>query len=99
MQSVVPSEVYLDTAKLWDNGGATLEDVAAYLRDYTYRQNLGPYMPGQRESNRTSWTSSEFAAVLATTYLDTLRGADLSRLGATRFNADGDFPMPGPVSS
>ena len=27
VQSVVPSEIYLDTSKLWDNGGATLEDV------------------------------------------------------------------------
>jgi hypothetical protein len=97
VQSVVPSEIYLDTAKLWDNGGATLEDVAAYLRDYTYRQNLGPYVPASA-IEQDLLDKPEFAAVLATTYLDTLRGADLSSLGATRFN-DGDFPMPGPVTA
>jgi predicted AlkP superfamily pyrophosphatase or phosphodiesterase len=97
VQSVVPSEIYLDTAKLWDNGGATIEDVAAYLRDYTYRQNIGPYVPVSA-IEQDLLDMPEFAAVLATTYLDTLRGADLSSLGATRFT-DGDLAMPGPVTA
>lgn len=96
VQSVVPSEIYLDTSKLWDNGGATLEDVAAYLKDYRYRQNIGPYVPaGVIEQNLLDMP--EFAAVFATTYLETLRGADLSHLGDTRF-AEGDFPMPDPIT-
>ena len=92
VQSVVPSEIYLDTKRLWDNGGATLEDVAAYLRDYRYRQNIGPYVPATA-IEQDLLDMPEFAAVFATTYLDTLRGADLSHLGATRFT-EGDFPMP-----
>jgi Type I phosphodiesterase / nucleotide pyrophosphatase len=92
VQSVVPSEIYLDTKKLWDNGGATLEDVAAYLRNYTYRQNIGPYVPSS-VIEQDLLDMPEFAAVLATTYLDTLRGADLSHLGPTRFT-EGDLPMP-----
>ena len=84
VQSVVPCEIYLDTAKLWDNGGATLEDVAAYLRDYRYRQNIGPYVPrGAIEQDLLD--KPEFAAVFATTYLDTLRGADLSSLGPASY--------------
>ena len=92
VQSVVPSEIYLDTAKLWDNGGATVEDVAAYLQGYKYRQNIGPYVPVDA-IEQDLLDTPEFAAVFATTYLDTLRGADLSHLGATRFT-EGDFPMP-----
>ena len=92
VQSVVPSEIYLDTSKLWDNGGATLEDVAAYLKDYRYRQNIGPYVPATViEQNLLDMP--EFAAVFATTYLETLKDADLSHLGDTRFT-EGDFPMP-----
>ena len=97
VQSVVPSEIYLDTSKLWDNGGATLEDVAAYLRDYRYRQNIGPYVPAN-VIEQDLLDLPEFAAVFATTYLDTLQGADLSQLGATRFT-EGDLPMPGPITS
>ena len=92
VQSVVPSEIYLDTSKLWDNGGATLEDVAAYLKDYRYRQNIGPYVPAS-VIEQALLDLPEFAAVFATTYLDTLQGADLSHLGATRFT-EGDLPMP-----
>jgi hypothetical protein len=97
VQSVVPSEIYLDTAKLWDNGGATLEDVAAYLKDYRYRQNIGPYVPASA-IEQDLLDMPEFAAVFATTYLETLKGADLSHLGATRFT-EGDFPMPDAVIS
>ena len=44
VQNVVPSEVYLHADVLWD-AGASREDVAAFLRDYPYRRNLGPYVP------------------------------------------------------
>jgi hypothetical protein len=92
VQSVVPSEIYLDPASLWDNGDATVEDVAAYLKDYTYRQNLGPYVPRDAiEQSRLD--QKEFAAVFATSYLDSLQGADLTDLGETAFT-DGDLPLP-----
>ena len=92
VQSTVPSEVYLATSKLKDNGGATVEDVAAYLRDYRYRQNLGPYVP-RNAVEQQRLDQKEFAAVFASTYLDTLRGRDLSGLGPTAFT-DGDMPLP-----
>ena len=45
MEEITPHEVYLDTRRLWDNGGATVDDVAASLQVYRYRQNIGPYVP------------------------------------------------------
>jgi predicted AlkP superfamily pyrophosphatase or phosphodiesterase len=92
VQSVVPSEVYLYPNRLWDNGGATVEDVAVFLRDYRYRQNIGPYVPASLvEQNLLD--SKEFAAVFGTTFLDTLRGADLARYGPTAFS-DADAGLP-----
>lgn len=87
VQSVVPSEVYLHSDVLWDNG-ASIEDVAAALRDYRYRQNVGPYVP-RSAIEQDLLDQKEFAAVFATSYLDTLRGADLSAFGDTAF-LDGD---------
>jgi hypothetical protein len=96
VQDVVPHEIYLDTKRLWDEGGATREDVAAYLRDYTYRQNIGPYVP-RNAIEQDLLDEKEFAAVFATTYMATLADADTATFGETAF-PDGDFPMPGPVS-
>ncbi len=94
VQSVVPSEVYLDTTMLRDNGGAMPADVAAVLKDYRYRDNIGPYVP-RNAVELNLLNQKEFSAVFATSYLDTLVGADLSRFGDTAF-PDGDTPMPGP---
>ena len=44
VQSVVPSEIYMHEGVLQVNG-ATIDDVAVALRDYRYRQNIGPYVP------------------------------------------------------
>jgi hypothetical protein len=92
VQSVVPSEVYLHSDVLWDDG-ASIEDVAAAIADYRYRQNIGPYVPASAiEQNLLD--QREFAAVFATSYLKTLRFADLSAFGETAF-ADGDpFGIP-----
>jgi arylsulfatase A-like enzyme len=92
-QSVVPSEVYLDTTMLRDNGDATPEDVAGVLKDYRYRDNIGPYVP-RSAIEEDLLNQKEFSAVFATSYLDTLVGTDLSRFGRTAF-PDGDTPMPG----
>jgi len=92
VQNVVPSEVYLHSDVLWDNG-ASLEDVAAYLRDYRYRQNIGPYVPVSA-IEQDMLDEKEFSAVFATTYLETLRSTDLSTFGDTAFSDGDPFGIP-----
>jgi Type I phosphodiesterase / nucleotide pyrophosphatase len=93
VESVVPSEIYLNTAMLRDNGDATPQDVAIALRDYRYRDNIGPYVP-RSAVEADLLNELEFSAVFATSYLDTLVGKDLSRFGPGSY-PEGDFPMPG----
>ena len=87
VQNVVPSEVYLHTDVLWDNA-ASIEDVAATLQNYRYRQNIGPYVP-RNAVEQDLLNQKEFAAVFATSYLETLRAVDLTTFGDTAF-PDGD---------
>jgi hypothetical protein len=87
VQSVVPSEIYLHEGVLKVNG-ASIDDVAASLRDYRYRQNIGPYVP-QSAIEQDLLDAREFSAVFSTTYLASLRDADLSVFGETAF-PDGD---------
>jgi hypothetical protein len=75
VQNVVPSEVYLHTDVLWDVG-ATREDVASFLRDYPYRRNIGPYVP-RDAIEQELLDRQQFAAVFATSFLDTLDGREL----------------------
>jgi Type I phosphodiesterase / nucleotide pyrophosphatase len=93
VEKVVPSEVYLNAQAL-DDLGITRGDVAAFLRDYRYRENIGPYIqPGAIETNLLD--NPEFAAVFATEFLATLDGADLSVYGETRYpDADPGIPDP-----
>jgi hypothetical protein len=94
VQNVVPSEVYLHADVLWD-AGATREDVAAFLRDYPYRRNLGPYVP--RDAIELDLLGrQQFAAVFATTFLDTLDGGDLSSFGPGIY-PEGEIGIPAPV--
>jgi Type I phosphodiesterase / nucleotide pyrophosphatase len=79
VQNVVPSEVYLHRDVLWD-AGATREDLAAFLRDYPYRRNLGPYVP-RNAIEQDLLDRQQFAAVFATTFLDSLADRDLSAFG------------------
>jgi hypothetical protein len=95
VEGVVPSEVFLNVTRLRDNGGATIEDVAASLADYRYRQNVGPYVP-RSVVEQELLDQKEFAAVFGTTFLESLAGIDLSAYGTTVF-ADGDpdgIPIP-----
>jgi hypothetical protein len=95
VQNVVPSEVYLHADVLWD-AGATREDVAGFLRDYPYRRNLGPYVP--RDAIELELLErQQFAAVFATTFLDTLPDRDLSALGPGIY-PEGEIGIPPPVS-
>jgi hypothetical protein len=82
VQSVVPSEIYLDVGALRD-AAAGPEDVAAFLRHLTYRQNIGPYVPASA-IEQDLLDKEEFAAVFATSYLDSLR--DVGRFGATAYD-------------
>ena len=75
VQNVFPSEVYLDVAALRD-AGADVDDVAAALRDVTYRETIGPYVPADAiEQDRLE--QPIFSAVFGTPYLaelgDTVR--------------------------
>jgi hypothetical protein len=95
VEGVVPSEVFLNAERLRDNGGATVEDVAAALADYRYRQNVGPYVP-RSAVEQELLDEKEFAAVFGTTFLESLADRDLAPLGETAY-ADGDpLGMPGP---
>jgi hypothetical protein len=90
--SVVPSEVYLDGRALWD-AGATRDDVAAFLHDYRYRDNIGPYVTRDAiEWNRLD--HRPFAAVLSTDYIEGLGERDLSSFGPGRFLAESDPGVP-----
>jgi hypothetical protein len=93
---VVPSEVYLDDGALWDVG-ASRDDVAAFLRDYRYRDNIGPYVSRDAiEWNRLD--QKPFAAVLSTDYIEGLGDRDLSSFGPGRYLAESDPDGVPPVT-
>jgi len=89
VQMVAPSEVYLDPKALFD-AGLTDRDVAAFLADYRYGDNIGPYIrPAAIRRDRLHDRS--FAAVLPASYIGELAGEDLSRFGDTAYpDADPD---------
>jgi hypothetical protein len=90
---VAPSEVYLDPKALADAGCST-EDVAAFLSDYRYGDNIGPYVrPAAVRRDRLQ--DRTFAAVLPTSFIADLAARDLSRYGDTRYpQADPDGIPP-----
>ncbi|HVF08143.1 MAG TPA: alkaline phosphatase family protein, partial [Actinomycetota bacterium] len=84
IESVVPSEVFMNVSRLWDNGGATIEHVAASIADYRYRQNIGPYVP-RSAIEQDLLDQKEFAAVFGTTFLESIATSDLTSYGETAF--------------
>jgi hypothetical protein len=92
VQNVVPSEVYLHADVLWD-AGATRDDVAAFLRDYPYRRNIGPYVP-RDAIEQDLLDRQQFAAVFATTFLDTLDGRDLDAEFGTGIYPEAEIGIP-----
>lgn len=84
IESVVPSEVFMNVSRLGDNGGATIEDVAASIADYRYRQNIGAYVP-RSAVEQDLLDQKEFAAVFGTTFLESLAERDLNRYGETAY--------------
>ena len=95
VQNVVPSEVYLESDVLWDVG-ATREDIASFLRDYPYRRNIGPYVP-RDAIEQDLLERQQFAAVFATTFLDTLEGRDLDAEFGTGIYPEAEIGIPPPV--
>ncbi len=93
VQLVAPSEVYLDPLGLADLGYG-VEDVAAFLADYRYGDNIGPYVrPAAVKRDRLD--AEAFAAVLPNTFIADLATRDLARYGTTRYpEADPDGVPP-----
>jgi arylsulfatase A-like enzyme len=95
VQDVWPSEVYLNVDGLRDSG-ATVDDVAAHIRHLTYRQNLGPYVPGSAVE-QDLLDDPEFAAVFSSTWLDRHPDyEDISGFGETIYTGDAIDPGVGP---
>ncbi|MFL5790345.1 MAG: alkaline phosphatase family protein [Actinomycetota bacterium] len=93
VQYTAPSEVYLDRAALGD-AGASVDDVAAALRNLTYRQNLGPYVPASAVEMQLL-DNAEFAAVFSSDYL--LSHASAGWSGSTIYTGTGvDQGVPQP---
>jgi hypothetical protein len=88
VQAVLPAEVYLDERALLDVG-VTRDDVAAWLRDYRYGENIGPYLK-DAAIEHDQLDAKPFAAVLSTDFLADLRQGDPSDYGEGRFWKDGD---------
>ena len=83
VQNVAPSEVYLDRTALFD-AGITAEHVAAFLAEYRYGENIGPYIP-RAAIRRDRLDARTFAAVLPTSFIAELGSEDLSRFGETSY--------------
>jgi hypothetical protein len=96
VQNVVPSEVYLHADVLWD-AGSTREDVAAFLRDYPYRRNIGPYVPRDAVEQELL-DRQQFAAVFATTFLDSLADRDLESEFGPSIYPEAEIGIPDPIT-
>jgi type I phosphodiesterase/nucleotide pyrophosphatase len=91
VENVWPSEVYLNGTALWD-AGVTRGEIAAFLRDYRYRDNIGAYVaPDAIDKGRLN--RPEFAAVFSTDYIGSLTDADIARAGSGIYgSADPGMP-------
>jgi hypothetical protein len=92
IESVAPSEVYLSSKAMAD-AGVSAEDIAAFLADYRYGQNIGPYIRSAAV-RRDRLDARTFAAVLPTSYIAELAGRDLSRFGRTAYPAGDPTGIP-----
>jgi hypothetical protein len=95
VDSVVPSEIYLDRRALLDLG-CTAEHIAAFLADYRYGDNIGPYVrPAAIRRDRLH--AKTFAAVLPTSFIAELAERDLGRYGETRYPEADPHGMPATI--
>jgi hypothetical protein len=65
--------------------------VAAFLADYTYRQNIGPYVPVDAVEQELL-DRREFAAVFATPFLATVAAEGADRYGSGAYAGSGIDP-------
>jgi hypothetical protein len=91
VQYVAPSEVFLDRQALWD-AGVSADEIAAFLKDYRYRDNIGPYVPAAA-IERDLYDDPEFAGLFGAEYLEALTAARLAGFGSSRY-ADADPGVP-----
>jgi hypothetical protein len=86
VESVVPSEIYLSSRAMADTG---IDDaqVAAWLSDYRYGDNIGPYVP-EEAIDPERYDQPIFAAVFPRSYLMQLAGRDISGYGPGVFESD-----------
>ena len=93
VEYTAPSEVYLNRSALGD-AGANVDDVAAALRNLTYRQNLGPYVPASAIEAQLL-DDREFAAVFSSDYI--LSHGSTGWSGSTAYTGTGvDQGIPTP---
>ena len=92
VQLVAPSEIYLDPLALADLGYG-VEHVAAFLADYRYGENIGPYVP-PAAVKRDRLDAEAFAAVLPAPFIADLATRDLSRYGSTAYPAGDPGGVP-----
>ncbi|HEY7401550.1 MAG TPA: alkaline phosphatase family protein [Actinomycetota bacterium] len=90
VEYVAPSEIFLDGKALWD-AGVSSDEIAAFLRNYRYGDNLGPYVP-ESAIQRDLIDKPEFAAVFGADFLGSLD--DVERFGTTRFTDGDPFGIP-----
>jgi len=80
---VAPSEVFVNQRALAD-ADLRLEDLAAFLHDYRYRDNIGDYVP--RSAVEWSHLDEEvLAAVVPGTFIGSLSDAAVPRYGDGRY--------------
>ncbi|MDP9295949.1 MAG: alkaline phosphatase family protein [Actinomycetota bacterium] len=94
---VAPSEVFLNERALSD-ADLRLEDLAAFLQDYRYRDNIGTYIP----RSAVEWNhldEKEFGAVMPVTFIRSLTDASVAGYGNGRYVQIANVePGPPPIS-
>ena len=91
--AVRPSEVYLDHLAMWD-AGVKADDIAAFLADYRYGDNVGPYVRTNVVA-RDRRRDPEFAGVFPTDFIARLGESAVARFGPGRYpQADPGIPPP-----
>ena len=93
VQSIRPSEVYLDGTAMAD-AGVGAKDVAAFLDGYRYGENVGPYVP-DRAIEQSLLRHREFAAVLPVPFVEGLTDGRVRAAGAGAY--EGADPGVAPV--
>lgn len=94
IQDVKPSEIYLDRRGLAETG-ITADDVAAFLRDYRYGRNIGPYIRSD-VVDRRRLDDPLFAAALPNRFIGGLTEGAIGGYGPGRY-PDSDPGMAEPV--